>query len=429
VKPHNKLLRRIAAIPADEKLPISRFSRELNCSASVVVDMVQALVRDGHLDATTLRPGGVVEIKQGSTRRCGDIPASEIVPEIEEFLARVGMTPTRFAVDCMSTRVFMVRLRQPGRTLRSGTVARIRDYIANYPAAPTPGAVDCEEAWPHAKAPASSPPVGEGEAGGGFAPTPASSEPPPSPLHDRLPDGTLERITGEKLYQELFEAASRSGEGILDFSYALFSGDPKWKLEQLRMAKQPKAVTIVRVRALIAGEPLPETAQGETVPQQFARRSEREALGLPPSGREQRENIALSAVARDRAKVEHLRDINDTRHAQREQRLRDVVEREAGERAERRRQAGRLTTRHPLDVSDVVADALLDEIDTASDRRARELEELASPSSVLRRAQRDWPDQCAKVKALAEDLGVGLGEAWRRVIGAGVDCLTDPEAA
>lgn len=54
---------------------------------------------------------------------------------------------------------------------------------------------------------------------------------------------------------------------------------------------------------------------------------------------------------------------------------------------------------------------------------------LASPSALLRRAQQDWPDQCERVRGVAAEIGVSLGEAWRRVIAAGVDCLSDPEAA
>lgn len=63
----------------------------------------------------------------------------------------------------------------------------------------------------------------------------------------------------------------------------------------------------------------------------------------------------------------------------------------------------------------------------AEERRERDLERLQSPSAVLRRAQRDWPAQCRDVAAIAGELGIGLGECWRRVIKAGVDCLRDCE--
>lgn len=61
----------------------------------------------------------------------------------------------------------------------------------------------------------------------------------------------------------------------------------------------------------------------------------------------------------------------------------------------------------------------------AIERRERDLERLPSPSAVLRRAQRDWPDQCRDVGAIAAELGISLGECWRRVIKAGVDCLRE----
>jgi DNA-binding MarR family transcriptional regulator len=61
----------------------------------------------------------------------------------------------------------------------------------------------------------------------------------------------------------------------------------------------------------------------------------------------------------------------------------------------------------------------------AQERRERDLERLTSPSAVLRLAQRDWPGQCEDVAGIAKELGIGLGECWRRVIKAGVDCLRD----
>jgi hypothetical protein len=63
----------------------------------------------------------------------------------------------------------------------------------------------------------------------------------------------------------------------------------------------------------------------------------------------------------------------------------------------------------------------------AQERRERDLERLTSPSAVLRLAQRDWPAQCRDVSAIANELGISLGECWRRVIKAGVDCLRDCE--
>jgi hypothetical protein len=63
--------------------------------------------------------------------------------------------------------------------------------------------------------------------------------------------------TGEDLYEELRAAAAAAGISLHKFAAPLF-GEPNWKLQQLRIAKAPKPLTIARVRALIAGEPVPQ---------------------------------------------------------------------------------------------------------------------------------------------------------------------------
>lgn len=61
--------------------------------------------------------------------------------------------------------------------------------------------------------------------------------------------------------------------------------------------------------------------------------------------------------------------------------------------------------------------------DIASARRRRDDRDLATPSALIRRASCEWPGQSAAVAALAVQLGVGKGEAWLRVINAGIDSL------
>lgn len=68
--------------------------------------------------------------------------------------------------------------------------------------------------------------------------------------------GAATRLTGELLYAEIVAAADRSGASVRAFVAPLFNG-ASWKLEQLRIAKKPTPDTVARVRALIAGEPLP----------------------------------------------------------------------------------------------------------------------------------------------------------------------------
>ncbi|HEY8593286.1 MAG TPA: hypothetical protein VIL42_10555 [Sphingomicrobium sp.] len=376
MSPDKKLLRRIAAIPAGEKLPVGRFAREFNCSQSVMVDMIGGLVERAQVDAITLRPTAASG-HIGKGRTASDV-GSELLAEIEQFLKRTGMAASTFSKRATASFSFVSKLRQ-GQVVRARTAVRVRRYMSEYMAGPTPGAADCEGTDPHAKA---------------TVPSPGA-------------------VDGQKLYDELVAAAAAAGMGLKRFAQPLWNQDSGWKLEQLRIAKRPQAATIARVRALIAGDPLP--------PPHNAPSADRDDDGLRrPDSRSN-----LEAVNRDRAKVAHLRDVNETRHEEHARRLREVTRREAAERAARRGKA-HLPSR-AIDLTDAVGDALVDQIDTAADRRAREYEEIASPSSLLRRAQRDWPDQCVKVKTLAEELGVTLAEAWRRAIAAGVDCLSECE--
>lgn len=66
----------------------------------------------------------------------------------------------------------------------------------------------------------------------------------------------MNSITGEQLYNELRAAAAKSGKSLTKFVAPLYSDNTK--LEQLRMAKTPKQTTVDRVRALLAGQSLPE---------------------------------------------------------------------------------------------------------------------------------------------------------------------------
>lgn len=418
MKPETKLLRRIGAIPADERLPISRFARELNCSASVVIAMLEGLVGRGHLDPKTLRPGLVpaspsqptearapCESPGSALRGRASMLAAPLVADIDAFLARKTMKPSRFTADCMRSPTALPRLRKPDATVKPETAARIRAFIDQHSAAQTSRAADRERDERQAKAPSPSP--AEGGPDGGIAPTSGSP-------------------TGVDLADELAREAAARGITLIAFARGLWPNNTQTALMQLRQARRPKAYTIARVRALIANEPLPAVpAKPEGVV--TCTRAAREERGLAPSGRMIREEKSLELRSRERAKIEAQRDICETRHDRREASAREIAAREAEARTARHAQAYRLTTRHPLDLADEADDE--DAGALSADRRAREVEDLDSPSAVLRRAQRDWPDQCDKVKALAVELGVTLGEAWRRVIGAGVDCLTDPEAA
>src|SRR5438270_7100144 len=71
-----------------------------------------------------------------------------------------------------------------------------------------------------------------------------------------LARGGTVSVTGEQLHEELRVAAAAARVSIQKFARPLFS-EPNWKLEQLRIAKHPTQLTIERVRALVAGLPIP----------------------------------------------------------------------------------------------------------------------------------------------------------------------------
>jgi hypothetical protein len=84
--------------------------------------------------------------------------------------------------------------------------------------------------------------------------------------------------TGQDLYDELQRAARAAGTSLNKFAAPLFAeGQVPWKLEQLRIAKCPMPHTLARVRALIAGEPLPEARpspiKGKTIRARYERPS------------------------------------------------------------------------------------------------------------------------------------------------------------
>lgn len=63
--------------------------------------------------------------------------------------------------------------------------------------------------------------------------------------------------------------------------------------------------------------------------------------------------------------------------------------------------------------------------DIRASRRQREMADVATPSALIRRAKSEWPEKCAAVQALAERLGIGLGEAWGKVLDAGISQVED----
>lgn len=117
-------------------------------------------------------------------------------------------------------------------------------------------------------------------------------------------------VTGEQLYQEICTAAARAGKSLAAFARPLFPDT--WKIEQLRIARYPTATTIARVRALIAGEPLPppEKRLGLT-------RLDAEEAGMAPSRRSIREAASLSTALDRQTRLERARDLAEAARATR----------------------------------------------------------------------------------------------------------------
>jgi hypothetical protein len=105
-----------------------------------------------------------------------------------------------------------------------------------------------------------------------------------------------ERPTGEQLYEAMRDAAASKGVSLHRLAALLFPNGPGWKLEQMRIARAPKPVTVERVRCLINGDlpPLPETIT----------RQARAAAGMPPSRRELKERRMLHGQQQARDALE-----------------------------------------------------------------------------------------------------------------------------
>jgi hypothetical protein len=119
-----------------------------------------------------------------------------------------------------------------------------------------------------------------------------------------------EQPTGEVLYNEVCEAAAKAGKSLAAFVSPIFNG-ASWKIEQMRIAKKPTVSTIKRVRALVAGEPLP--------PRRFHRdpraaglsRLEAEQRGFERSKRSVYEQHLLDGQLAAKARLERHRFLSE----------------------------------------------------------------------------------------------------------------------
>jgi hypothetical protein len=179
---------------------------------------------------------------------------------------------------------------------------------------------------------------------------------------------------GPELFAALIAVGHARGMTTQDISIALFGN--KARIYLLRTTGNVMRATLLRCQAWVGGENIPQGT----------------ISALNEHVREAKREIA--------DKARETRRPGET--------MADRIKRLAAE----------------VDDEEAAADAAL-----AVERRAREGDELATPSSLLRRAERDWPELCVRVRSLAERLGVQLGEAWHRVMIAGVDSVNEAEAA
>lgn len=195
---------------------------------------------------------------------------------------------------------------------------------------------------------------------------------------------SAERPTGAELLDELRRGAAAAGLSLARY-VAPLSDYPDQYILQLGRAQRPLPLTVERVRAHVAGLPIPERRKSP-----FA-----DHFGgtVRVSSPEPRDGIAQR---------QHKQALGSHAHAERRpgETLGECIRR-IGREVEEEEQAGRAAA--------------------AELKQQRELAELSSPSSLIRRAQRDWPQQSASVAAIAAELGVSKGEAWSRVIAAGID--------
>lgn len=108
-------------------------------------------------------------------------------------------------------------------------------------------------------------------------------------------------MTGADLVEELWQAARRQGVTLGQFVAPLTCVPTKY-VKQLRLAKSPTPATIERIRALIAGEPVPPPP-----PNNFQRFNAYQAAAGTPAGYRKASAQRVDELAAARGKIEHRR--------------------------------------------------------------------------------------------------------------------------
>jgi hypothetical protein len=429
MKIEKKLLRRIAAIPAGERLPLPRFAREFNCSQSVLIGMVERLITDGQIDQETLRPFEVGQAHIPDAFVAEDLPATVTIvdaitgKELAGILiaegARRGFKRSALSVELFGGTGAIRRLEGMAGPVRKGTVAMVRAWLQQETQPHTE--MTSTRAAPSGPGPVmTAEPTAEVEEGAGSA----RNDPAPSD-----PIFAAEPQTGAEWEELIRREAMRRGIPLSQWLAPFTPHVGTW-LDQLKQAKRPRPRTIERIKALLADEPVEPPVRNVAGPLATARREDRASAGLPPSGRAIRDARALDLCAEQREREETARQAAERGQALRQpgETLAEAVAREAREIGERRTRARSIqTVSHVLD-SAVVEEPDGDDPDVGeitAERRSRELRDIASPSALIRKATAEWPDKCLAVAAIAVQLGIQKGEAWLRVIEAGLLTISE----
>lgn len=391
------LLKAIADVPAGQKLPLSRFARDLNCSVSVVSTMVEQLIKAGKIDRETLRPP--VEVDRDSFDAWLFVGATSMaVGEAVKAEARKrGVTLTETSLAIFGNKTQLSSMSSQSSRLGEKVVGKVRAWLTG---APLPQATEQ-----------------------GRAAVPVARNEEVGAVRSDLSAPTVrDGISGKELAEAIKAAQLASGIPMSRFL------QPLWRntmtgFHQLEQTRRPKKATVERVRAFLSGNPMPLTTR-KAFPQQLMRRDEREAAGIPPSQRELDERKKIEVDRQAREAEEWRREAADLAQNSRRpgETLAEAVKRECDDLAARRlraRVAGGGIRPVDLDEDD-------DDIgQLTADRREREMRDVTTPSALIRRAHAEWPDKCAKVSVLACQMGLKVGEVWDQVIGAGILALQD----
>lgn len=344
------------------------------------------------------------------------MPGREVAALLRAEIARRGLKTSAVSGELFGGTGAICRMHGSDRPLRRKTAERVAAWLGmqyETPEKMPPASSGGAAAMPTAAA------VDEGAAS-------ARVEPPGS-IVDAAPSD-LDNASGQDLADALRAAAKARGESVTDMLLPITRWPQTW-LSQLEKARRPKTKTIERVRAILAGEMLPPRAERTACPQQLVRRVDREAAGLKPSGRELAE---MDALRRQREAREAEAGAHDAAERAKTSRLpgetlAEAVRREALAAGQRRRAAGVAGGGSQQSLASVEADLEDDEGvgEVTAERRQRELRDVASPSALIRRATKEWPDKCRSVAGLAAQMGIAQGETWLRVIEAGILSIAD----